>query len=844
MRNKVDYGIDLGTTNSAVARMERGEPVIRKSDTLKDTIPSCVHFTRKKDVLVGDQAVSVMKNDNIRALKSFEKQKSNTFIEFKRTMGTTTSYYSSNIDEEYSSEELSAEVLRTLKSFITDELVSSVVVTVPAKFLNSQTEATMRAAKLAGFNQVQLLQEPVAAATAYGLHTKIKDGYFLVFDFGGGTFDAALLKSEEGILSIRDTDGDNWLGGKNIDEAIVDLIIMPYLREKYQIENIVEDPEKLEILRTVLKPLAEEAKIQMSFKNTHNILTNMGDLPFKDENGEEPEVDINVDQKDIERVVAPIFQKAIDITKSVLQRNNLKYESLNTLILVGGPTYSPVLRRMLREQITENIDASVDPMTVVAKGAALFASTISVSQEIQEQTRDKTKLQLEVKHESATVETEGLINIKVLPEKSRGLITKNLYVELIRKPEGFSSTRKKISEKAVLIDVLLVENCPNEFEIRIFDDQGNRVACQPESLTILQGIGGIDSMQVLPYNICIVKYFTSEEKDLIYPVKGLEKNKSVKLGITGIADNLRTRKEIRPGVKNDIIRIPIYQGEYHAQGTNPELNFHIRDVIITGETIPKLLPEGSPFDITIKIDSSSLMTFIARFPTIEHEEEVKIEIKEASAPSIKVIEDKLKSAKMRAEEFSRSDLNSRLEELYDQLKSVGTTDDGRLRLMNDYRIILLDIEEEEKRAQWPKTEEELKSVFFEFEELINKIKSFGDGEKVNYNKIKEHLEEYRKKIEKIIKDKNIKTAKELIQEIGKLDFELRNAVTNNGMDTQYLKELNDNFNSFDWRDPNKARQLINQGIQMVNQKNTTNLRSVLVQLVQLLPREDEGETPQ
>ncbi|GMU97193.1 Hsp70 family protein [Ignavibacterium album] len=378
-RSNADYGIYLGLTGSQIARMVNGLPVIIKSDTIKDTLPSCVHFTRKQDVLVGDSAVSVMKNDNIRALKSFEKYKSNTFIEFKQTMGTTTRYFSSNMNKGYSSEELSAEVLKKLKSFVLDENIASVVVTVPAKFINPQNEATMRAAKMAGFKQVHLLQEPVAAATAYGLSSKIKDGYFLVFDFGGGTFDAALLKSEEGILSIRDTDGDNWLGGKNIDEAIVDEIIIPYLRENYQLKSILEDQEKLEILRGAVKPYAEEAKIQMSFKDSHNILSNLGDLPFEDDNGEEPEIDIAINQKDIEQVSKPFYQKAIDITKNLLDRSNIRRERISDVVLVSGPTYSPILRKMLKEQISESVNTSVDPITAVVIGAAIFASTLAVS---------------------------------------------------------------------------------------------------------------------------------------------------------------------------------------------------------------------------------------------------------------------------------------------------------------------------------------------------------------------------------------------------------------------------------------------------------------------------------
>ena len=238
-RIKIDYGIDLGTTNSAICRMEKGQPVIKKIEVTDDTMPSCVYFNRRGGLEVGAHAYSSMKSDKCRATKSWKLEDTNTFVEFKRTMGTDKVYHSKNMEEKglksnYTSEELSAEVLKALKSFVTDENFHSVVITVPAKFTVNQTAATKQAAKLAGFEHCELLQEPIAASMAYGISSDDKDGYWMVFDFGGGTFDAALLKVEDGIMQVFDTEGDNYLGGKNLDYAIVDEIIIPYLKENYE----------------------------------------------------------------------------------------------------------------------------------------------------------------------------------------------------------------------------------------------------------------------------------------------------------------------------------------------------------------------------------------------------------------------------------------------------------------------------------------------------------------------------------------------------------------------------------------------------------------------------------
>lgn len=833
MRNKIDYGIDLGTTNSAIARMENGAPTIKKSDTLKDTVPSCVHFNKRKDILVGDTAFNVMKNDNTRALKSFEAGKTNTFIEFKRTMGTTHTYECSNMGKDFTSGELSAEVLKKLKSFVQDENIYSIVITVPAKFLNPQNEATMKAATLAGFKHVQLLQEPVAAATAYGLTAKNKDGFWCVFDFGGGTFDAALVKSEEGILSVKDTDGDNWLGGKNLDEAIVDQLIIPYLHETYAIESILEDTTKKEILRNAVKPFAEEAKIQLSFKDAHNILSNLGDLPFEDDNGEEPEIDITVTQKDMEHVVAPIFQNAIDITKELLKRNNLKGSDLGALILVGGPTFSPILRRMLKEQITDKVDTSVDPMTVVAKGAALFASTITVSDEVKEETRDKTKLQLDIKYEATTVEMDEMVNIKVLKEKTVGTFPEKVFVDVARYDGAWSSGKKQIGEKASIVEVVLNEGQSNSFVVNVYDEAGNKLECQPNQFSILQGIGGLDGMQVLPYHIGIAKYFHAEEKDLFEPVKGLEKSK--KVPAIGVRNGLKTRSAIRPGLVSDFIRIPIYQGDHNAEGTNPVLNNLITEVIISGETLPKLLPEGSDVNITIKVDRSQIMQFIAEFPTIEHTEELKIEIKQTEPPTEDFLTKEIAKAKRIAQKVNANDVAEKLDAFEEQLENEKGSADGKMKILDGLRKELLKLDNAEKSALYPKVEEELKEAFYELEDLIETIKRNADDGNLNIRQIESHLEEYRKRVEHIVKEKNIKEAKELTREIGQLDFELRNAVTGNALDVQFLRNINDTFNSYHWKDATKARQLVNTGLQMATDGNTSGIRNILIQIIGLMP---------
>ncbi|MCX6162809.1 MAG: Hsp70 family protein, partial [Ignavibacteriae bacterium] len=250
----------MGTTNSAICRLKDGNIFIFKSDRYqKDTTPSCVHFSPKKQIFVGDRVYLPI---------PLLTDPTNTYTEFKRNMGKDYMYFSNNMNEHYSPEMLSAEILKTLKNYVKDEEFNAVVITVPAKFYGVQYDATKRSAEMAGFQYCELLQEPIAASLAYAVDYKTKDGYWLVFDFGGGTFDAALMSSNEGIMKVEDTEGDNHLGGKNLDLAIVDEILLPYISDRYSVSKTLSDNSKYAFLRNYLKFYAEFNKIDLSTANT------------------------------------------------------------------------------------------------------------------------------------------------------------------------------------------------------------------------------------------------------------------------------------------------------------------------------------------------------------------------------------------------------------------------------------------------------------------------------------------------------------------------------------------------------------------------------------------------
>jgi molecular chaperone DnaK len=482
-------------------------------------------------------------------------------------------------------------------------------------------------------------------------------------------------------------------------------------------------------------------------------------------------------------------------------------------------------------------------MTVVAKGAALFASTISISEEVKEETRDKTKIQLDIKYEATTVEVDTMMNLKVIKEKMIGILPDKIYAEIVRFDGSWSSGKKIIGEKACLVDIQLLEGRSNSFDINVYDGEGNLLESEPKQFSILQGIGGLDGMQVLPYNIGIAKFFHFENKDLFQPVKGLEINK--RIPATGVVNGLKTRSEIRPGMSSDFIRIPIYQGDYDAEGSNPVLNNFVTEVIISGMKLPGLLPEGSDVDITIKVDRSQLMKFSAYFPILNYTEELEIEIKQTEAPTEELLITEISKAKKAAIKIDANEVIESLDKLESQLDNEKGNADGKMKIMDGLRKELIKLEVAEKNAEWPKVEEELKSTFYDFEDLVDKIKSNNIEVGVNIEKLETTIADFKKSIENIIHLKELKAAKELNDLIFNISIELRNDVTGGDIDRRRVEYLDSEFDNLNWKDKNKARQLINQGLMLVAEGKLSQLDPLVRQIYKLkidLTEGDDGGT--
>lgn len=819
-RNKIDYGIDLGTTNSAISRMEKGEPIVIKTDVLKDTMPSCISVNKKGSIKAGDSAYNTMKQDKRRATKSWHKEASNTYVEFKRTMATDTKYSCTNLNKDFSSEELSAEVLKTLKSFVTDETFGSVVITVPAKFTVNQKTATMEAAKLAGFKHCELLQEPIAAAMAYGVTAEEKHGLWMVFDFGGGTFDAALLKVEDGIMQVFDTEGDNYLGGKNLDYAIVDNLLIPYLQKNYAVDSYLQDAEKKEVLRDAMKTYAEDAKNQLSFKDHEDIISNLGDLG-EDEEGEEIELDLTLTQAQVFDVMHPYFQKAVDICKNLVKRNNIDGSQISKLILVGGPTHSPLIRQMLKEQVTPNVDTSIDPMTAVATGAALYASTMDA--EITDENIQVGTIKLDVHYESTTVEMTEYIPVSLTADSPLSKV----FVELVRGDKAWSSGKVGIDSNGNVLEVNLLEGKANSFNVSCYDDKGNTLSCFPSEITIIQG--SVVGAAPLPYNIGIATWNEDKRRGVFRMAKGLEKNKP--LPATGVVNDLKTSNQLRPGLESDMLTIPIYQVDdfTEAEGKSASLYEHVADVVITGDDVDTLITENSLVDVTLKVDSSEQMKLEVHFLSTDTtvEKELDTSKKHTMLDACTEIKKGFTEAEDSLKTLSDSGIN--VDSLKEELASIRTDNENtteKKEVLNHLRELLRKIEQLDANTEWQRVEQELREEFDRLEKAQNDLGNDKSAQLVNQIRIQ---------VDNVIRVKDAKLGREILDQISSLFVHLTLVYQCMGL----IRDCHNRFGTIRWKDASRARQLINRGLEEINnQPSVDKLHPIACSLIDLMPNEE------
>jgi molecular chaperone DnaK len=366
-------GIDLGTTNSCMAVLEGGEPTVIPNAEGGRTTPSVVAFANDGQRLVGApakrQQVTNPQN-TIFSIKRFmgrkwdEVSEEMTIVPYEVVKGENGDARVQAQGKEYAPPEISAMILQKLKADAESYLgepVTDAVVTVPAYFNNAQREATKDAGKIAGLNVLRIINEPTAAALAYGLDKETADHTILVFDLGGGTFDVSVLELGEGVFEVKATNGDNHLGGDNFDKAVVDWMVAEFKKD----QGIDLSQDKMALQR--LYEAAEKAKIELSSTMTTQI-----NLPFVTATPEGPKhLDLQLTRAKLEEITADLLARTVGPTEKALADAGVDRSQIEHVVLVGGMTRMPAVQAKVKELIGKEPHKGVNPDEVVAVGAAI-----------------------------------------------------------------------------------------------------------------------------------------------------------------------------------------------------------------------------------------------------------------------------------------------------------------------------------------------------------------------------------------------------------------------------------------------------------------------------------------
>lgn len=826
-RETIDFGIDLGTTNSVLSMWSKsGRVEVLKNIEQSQITPSAVWEDEKSQLRIGQVA------KNATALRN---ESGNVKVEFKQDMGRKTPLKFSRSGRAMNPEELSAELLKELRSTArmrTGEDMEAAVITIPAAFPKAAIYATNKAAELAGFVSSPLCLEPVAAALAFNEQHSAEDGFWLVFDFGGGTFDAAIVRSRNEEFEIVTHAGDDQLGGKLIDWAVIDNILIPYVQREFDLPDFSrhsEDP-KIKTAIARLKLATEEAKIRLSLAETADVEvdkfleTDAGTLPFEFE----------LRRADVSRMAEPFFHRAINKCRQALRDERLDAGDIGKLVLVGGPTQMPVLREMLADGnigLGIEVDYSVDPMTAVAEGAGVFARTQRMPRKPADSmaTPDGGALHLSLEYEPAGPEEEvDVLGRLTLPD---GSAAANWTIEFVRGNGDWSSGKVKLDVDGKFWTELLADDGENSYTIEVCDESGAARQCGPERISYLRKA----TFREIPLleTIAIAKADNTPEvvfqKGLALPLKKTLVRKQVERVVKGDPDTM--------------IRIPFVEGS----NSPADRNILMHAMMIAGDhpKVTRDIPPNSDVEVTVTIDESNRINIVAYVPFLDEdfedifdparpdvdaqslERETKQEIERFRTLEDRVAESGSPRAREMLAEFSAGRL---VEEVEAGLAALGRADEAPDLLLNRLRDLRVGNDQIEAILQWP--------------QLVQKA-----GEEKEW-------------AEKIVNASAYATPEDQL-ELKRIDDLHDQAVTSEDVDL--IRRVSDDYNDLYWKvavkdpaywarrfqhlrehrasmsDQALANDLFAQGHRSIDNNDVDGLKSAVRQLNQLLPRDVEPE---
>ncbi len=820
-RRTIDFGIDLGTTNSEIACRQHDERRVFKNYLNEEYTPSVVRIDEKGTVIVGRKAYERHIDDP-----------ENTVAEFKRWMGTQQVKEFKASGKKMAPEELSAEVLKDLKRtaktrLSEEEDIISAVITVPCNFEDNQCEATQRAAKLAGIKHAPLLQEPIAASIAYGFLEKMPKGYWIVYDLGGGTFDIAIMSAKEGRLSVVEHCGDNYLGGKDFDWKIVENLIYPVLKKEFHLPGLSRSHKEYESLNAVLKRYAEEAKIELSNIETADIVIYTGGSRVSDKNGKVIDITIPLKRTDYENLIEDYVDKTLHLFDQALKNQGLAAGDISRLLLVGGPTMTPYIRNRLKEKFRIPIDDRIDPLTVVAQGAAISAATQLMPDELSK--RDYSKVFIKLVYNPMTTEKETLVGGKIEP-KAGEVPLDGLQAQINKSDGTWQSGMLVVKDNSFFVNVPLNERKLNTFNLSLFDKFGNKVPSEPEVFSITQGI----SVAEPPLTRSIGVELEDGSFDKLLP-------KGTALPARSKIFSYQSTRAVRPGEAADALNIHVREGESAVANRNRCLG----TLIIKGSDVSRTLPDGSKLDIVISVDKSRSVTAQVYIEHIDQTIKDILKDRIAPKPDPVLLSKDLVIEEKRFTEIARNIQNtgdSSLEEKLDEAKiedkvseikadieaAKGGDQDAVEKADRRLKDLQIELDPLEHLIQWPKVQSKFNAIVADCDETVN---SYGD------NDDKDQASVLKKEADLAIQEKDTKKLDKMSEDLIHIRWNV--LFKQPGFWIGAFQDIKSR--PVEFTDSERAKELISEGNLALQRPDLESLKSIMWQLWGLMPQQEQDE---
>lgn len=530
-------GIDLGTTNSAICSYDGQNVRVWKSPDQNDVTPSAIYIDKRGNRYYGQ-----------RAYDNAPRNPNNSATLFKRFMGTSTKIEIKGAGITMTPEECSAEILKVLFGYLPEDIRNAedtaVVITVPAAFNQMKKDATLEAARMAGFQNVALMQEPVAAVMSVMRQSKA-EGIFLIYDLGGGTFDVSIAENIGGKVNLLAHGGIEMCGGRDWDRIVFNNIVVPWLRSHFKFPaDFLANPQ-YKTLISLAQWASEKAKIELSSRDESTIALGESEARCMDLDGEEIYLDIPITRSQLDGYIAEMVSETVGATRDTMQKAGLTANDIERIVFVGGPTNYKPLRDAVCSELALPADVNINPMTAVAEGASIFAESINWADNKhgRKAANAEVKSDCEISFRYTARTPDSVAKVVFITKAAQGF-----SAEIKSLDTGWMSGRTSLVNGSTM-NLPLQNNGENIFEVSVFDPYGRPMSLEENRIVItrtIATIGAIPASQSIGVEVmktlggsAVLEFLVKEGDDL--PKKGVTTFKAGQVIKAGSSSSLNIK---------------------------------------------------------------------------------------------------------------------------------------------------------------------------------------------------------------------------------------------------------------------------------------------------------------